>query len=122
MIFLNWTMPFTFNITGVSLDITYCVNVFVDLLISNDQTTLDSTCEINTTTFSYPIPAESICSIIMFRVTPVNLYGDGDNATAPFTRYKHGEIVRDIIVVHSLFVLCDYRFSTAVYQQVTKYP
>lgn len=76
-LFLNWTAPFSQDISGVEPDITgYYVNVFI-----NDV--FDSTEFVDVTEFTYHIPPDSRGSgcVIQFTVTPVNLVGNGTSAT-----------------------------------------
>lgn len=68
---LSWSPPFTLDITGVDIDITYCVLVVVSSMLLHSQ------CNIIQTEFIYPIPSRSECHEIIFSITPVNLVGHG---------------------------------------------
>ena len=70
---LNWTAPFTLDITTVDPDITYCV----DVVSSTSSATLHSECGITETEFTYPLPPRSWCDQYNFTVTPVNVVGNG---------------------------------------------
>ena len=78
---VNWTAPFTRDITGVHPDITYCVNVSTDTNMGLD---LPAVCGIIETRFTFDKPASSICTVIFITVTPVNLNGEGMRATGFF--------------------------------------
>lgn len=80
-IFLNWTAPFTLDLSGRP-GITYCVNV----VNSTSSCILHSECGINMTKFSLPIPIDSDCYVYNFTVTPVNQAGNGSAASIPYTR------------------------------------
>ena len=73
---LNWTAPFSLDITDVKPDIEYCV----DVSDSTSSLTLSSLCGITVTEFSYPLPPDRGCHDYVFTVTPVNVVGNGTQA------------------------------------------
>lgn len=77
-VFLNWTAPPTLHMNP---ERDYCVEV-VNFTSSE---LLERKCEINETHFIYPEPSDSECHGTAFTVTPVNVVGDGENATQWFT-------------------------------------
>ena len=89
---VSWMAPFTLDVTDSDIDITYCigVNIATDLVHSE--------CGIITTAFTYSISATiAVCSNYTFTVIPVNLLGNGTQATFPhfwmytrmYTHYIH---------------------------------
>ena len=81
-IILNWTAPFTLDITDVDPDITYRVNV----IRSASSTT---NFETNVTTLSFPLSRNIGCVDISFIVTPVNVLGEG--STSMITVNENGK-------------------------------
>lgn len=78
-IHLTWEAPFVLE--GVSPDIDgYCVDV------TSASHTLWSECGITSTEFNFLIPPESVCSEILFTVTPGNLVGNGTSANVTYQR------------------------------------
>ena len=78
-IFLNWTAPFTLDISGVGHDITYCVEMsYTDCGINTTVCGMNKTdCGINTTELTFPKPPMSNCNNASITVTPVNVVGPG---------------------------------------------
>ena len=85
---LNWTAPFSLDITDVDTDITYCVGV----VNSTSSSTLHSQCGITETEYEYPIPPDSACRDHMVAVTPVNVVGNGTLSTLSLQVYHEGII------------------------------
>ena len=81
MIFLNWTAPFSLDITVTAMDITYCV----DVVNSTSSATLHSQCGITETQFTYPLPPINECDAYTFTVTPVNLVGNGTGNSVQYS-------------------------------------
>lgn len=79
-VYLDWTASFSLDITGVSHDTSYCV----DVTNAASSLILYSQCGITMTEFTYPLPPDRICSIILFTVTPVNLAGNGVRNTVSY--------------------------------------
>ena len=67
---LTWKAPFTFNLTEVDPDITYCVDVMDSL-----YNTLYSQCGINAESVTIPLDA-NLCPSV-YTITPVNPAGNG---------------------------------------------
>ncbi len=77
---LNWTAPFTLDITDADPDITYCVGVV-------NSTSSATQCGINVTEFTYPIPPRRIfCDEFEFIVIPVNVVGNGTSSSVALTQ------------------------------------
>ena len=72
-ILLTWTPPFSFDITDVDPDITYCVDV--QNVVSS--TRLHSECKINATNFTFQPASPIWCDKFLFTVTSVNVVGNG---------------------------------------------
>ena len=70
---LNWTAPFTLDISEEPVDITYTVGV----VSPASSLTVHMEIGVNMTEFSYPLPPDIGCDNLMFTVIPVNGAGDG---------------------------------------------
>ena len=79
-IFLNWTEPFTLDLSAVRIDVTYCV----DVVSSASSATLHSDCGINVTEFTYPLTRRNGCDAYTFTVTPVNVVGNGTRKSTEY--------------------------------------
>ena len=72
-ILLSWVAPFTLNVTNTEPDITYCVDVYINM----DQRILHhsrSTCGITATAYNMTFNKGEVtpCDIVSVTVTPVN--------------------------------------------------
>ena len=79
-ILLSWVAPFTLNVTNTEPDITYCVDIYVNVI----QTTLHhirSTCGITATTYNVTFNDGEVtpCDTVNITVIPVN--GPPNNTT-----------------------------------------
>ena len=73
-VFVNWTAPFTLDISNMEDDISgYCI----DIINFNTSSTLFSECGINTTEISLTLTLD-VCHTYMITVTPENVVGRGD--------------------------------------------
>lgn len=72
--FLDWTAPFTLDITGPSNvpDILYSVDV-----VNSTSSSIYSQCGINVTGISFSTLFSVGCTSYTFTVTPVNVVGNG---------------------------------------------
>ena len=75
---LNWTAPFSLNLTGVEPDITYCVEVI------SATTSMVTECDIHVPMWTY-ISTVPLCDRLTFVVTPVNLAGNGTSTNRELT-------------------------------------
>ena len=71
--FLNWVAPFTLNIHGTPIDITYTTSV----VNSTSSMTVYMEEGVIVTEFTYPLPPDGGCDNLVFTVTPVNGAGEG---------------------------------------------
>ncbi len=80
IISLNWTAPFSLNISSVDSDISgYCVGVVV--INSTSSLVMHSQCGITDTQYNYTVSSRSTpCDTYTFTVTPVNIVGNGTSA------------------------------------------
>ena len=85
-LFLNWTAPFTLDITATVPDITYCV----DVVSSTSSATLHSQCGITEMEFTYPLLSRISCDGYNFTVTPVNVVGNGPGKSTHFSQVLSG--------------------------------
>ena len=80
---LNWTAPFTLDISNVDPDITYYVGVV------NSTSSVLSMCRINVTEFTYHLHPISGCDeYYTFTITPVNVVGNGANSSLNYTQLQ----------------------------------
>ena len=77
---LNWTAPFTLDISLINPDITYCV----DVVSATTSATLHSECGVRDTEFTYLLPPRSWCHQYNVSVTPVNVVGNGSIESIKF--------------------------------------
>ena len=83
-LFLTWTAPFTLDIYGTTVDITYIVQV------TNLTTSLvfhiEGERSMSFIEFLYPLPHESGCDNHEFTVTPINEAGHGISNTVQLSQ------------------------------------
>ncbi len=79
IISLNWTAPYSLDITSVDPDISgYCVGV----VNSTSSLVMHSQCNITDTQYNYTVsPNDIVCDTYTFTVTPVNKVGNGTSAS-----------------------------------------
>ena len=77
ILLLNWTAPFTLDISTTAVDITYCVDV-----VNSSAILLHSECGITETEYTFP---RSWCEEYTFVVTPVNVVGNGTVKNAHYS-------------------------------------
>lgn len=82
IIFLNWTAPFTLDISGVDPDIDrYCVDV---VNVNSNSSLHDDLCG-SETELNYTLPGSlSYCDELLFIVTPINRAGFGEARGASY--------------------------------------
>lgn len=102
-IILNWIQPFSLNITGVSPDVTYCVQVLAEGLSPPENT---KSCEIERTEFSYPLPTRHWCYNYFISITPQNLAGMG--ASSSFSYVTPEPEQRELHVHIRSYILCNH--------------
>ena len=73
-ILLTWSPPFSLDITGVDLDLWYCVEVYN---ISRGSTPLTTNCSVYEPQLFFIAPNHSPCDLFEFRVVAVNAVGYG---------------------------------------------
>ena len=83
-ILLTWTPPFSLDITGVDLDLWYCVEVYN---ISQGRVPLTANCSVYETQFYFTAPNHSPCDLFEFRVFAVNPVGNGSVVSVSETFY-----------------------------------
>ena len=82
---LNWTRPFSLDITGVDPDFWYCVEVYN---ITWGRAPLSTNCSVYETQFCFTAPNPSPCHLFEFRVFAVNQVGNGSVASVNGTFFE----------------------------------
>ncbi len=100
---LNWTAPFTLDISGVDPDITYCV----DVVNFTSSATLHSECGINRTEFTYLVVSTNAgCDIIQFIVNPINIVGNGTTSTISYFGAEYRKLIAKCNIMTSGNFFC----------------
>ena len=81
-VFLNWTAPFTMDISGVQVDVTYTVGV----VIPTSSLILYMENGVTITEFWYPLTPNVSCDNLVFTVIPVNQAGEGIPNSIPLSQ------------------------------------
>ena len=109
-ILLNWTPPFSLDITGVDPDHWYCVEVYY---ISQGRAPLSTNCSVYESQFYFTAPNHSPCDLFEFTVFAVNQVGNGSVVSVNGTffntsKYQTSKQFYPIILVLHVVVHCMY--------------
>ena len=81
-VFVNWTAPFTLDISNVEDDISgYCIDVV-------NITSLFSQCGINATEINLSLSLDDVCHMYRITVTPVNVVGQGERNSLIYSQIE----------------------------------
>ena len=73
LLHLTWNPPFTLDITNVTPDICYCINIYS----ATQHDLLNSVCGLTQPKFDFRVANPSPCEQFKFEVIPVNGAGNG---------------------------------------------
>ncbi len=98
IISLTWTPPFSLDIPGVDPDIT---GYRVGVVNSTSSLVIHSQCGITGTQYNYTVsPRSTPCDTYTFRVTPVNIVGNGTSASVTLlSNITEGEISQYYLII-----------------------
>lgn len=86
---LSWHPPFTLDITDVTPDILYCINIY-NITHNLQHALLHTNCNLIQPEFDFRVTTPSPCDQFKFQVIPVNAVGKGtsNNVTGYFFEGK----------------------------------
>ena len=83
--FVNWTAPFTLDISNEEDDISgYCI----DVINITSSSSLFSQCGINTTQISLPLSLDDACHVNRVTVSPENVVGRGERNAVIYSQIE----------------------------------